>query len=87
MEQNIIDKTFIRGFNDGHIIGLYAQEVADQMVESMQTDNDYLFGFKSGLEEGDRERHEQERMDELNSYRQETNENEWENSPKNGLDR
>ncbi len=86
MEQQIDDTAFARAYNDGFLIGKFDQEVADYMMESMQTDTNYLFGFKAGMEHGDAERLEQTRLEELEASRDQSAEQDQEQYPEQELD-
>ncbi|MCG3167180.1 MAG: hypothetical protein POELPBGB_02964 [Bacteroidia bacterium] len=69
MEPQLDSFEFAKAFNDGFIVGMYEQEIAEDMLACMQTNTDYLFGFKSGLDEGDKERIEQTRLNMLDDMR------------------
>lgn len=49
-------KEYIKGFNSGYIIAQYEPELAQQLTQAPDKDNDFFKGFTSGTKEYERER-------------------------------
>ncbi|MGE0637686.1 MAG: hypothetical protein AB7P01_14670 [Bacteroidia bacterium] len=63
------NKEFVKAFNEGYIIAKHEKDVSDIIVESLGIKSPFSEGFFAGMEEGEKERLELERLDELGILR------------------
>lgn len=61
------EKKYISGFNAGYFLKRYHPELFDKLSKTMETDNDYLSGFKDGADQRSTEetKHSPEHFEEI----------------------